>query len=193
MRKGCLGVVVVMWVSFCLILPAFGQTPAPKDERKHTTAGKYATSVEAYEMWKAAQDKVKVLDVRTPEEYVYVGHPPMAFNVPSKVWSGKFNAEKKDYDLDDNADFEAQVKKLFPPDTTLVVLCRSGHRSAAAVNRLTRAGFTNVYNIVDGFEGDKISDEDSYNKGKREKNGWKNSTAPWTYDLDAKLVYTPAK
>jgi len=32
--------------------------------------------------------------------------------------------------------------------------------------------------MVDGFEGDKVTDEDSYFKGKRLKNGRKNSTAP---------------
>lgn len=34
-------------------------------------------------------------------------------------------------------------------------MCRSGGRSAAAVNLLAGAGFTNVYNITDGMEGDK--------------------------------------
>ena len=37
---------------------ATAQTTAPKDEKKHTTIGKYATAAEAYEMWKANPDKV---------------------------------------------------------------------------------------------------------------------------------------
>ena len=42
---------------------------------KKTTLGLYVTAAEAYEKWKAAPDKVKVIDVRTPEEYAFVGHP----------------------------------------------------------------------------------------------------------------------
>lgn len=101
--------------------------------------------------------------------------------------------EKKSYELKDNPDFESYAKEKFELSDTLMVMCRSGHRSAASVNRLFKAGFKNIYNIVDGFEGDVISDEESYFNGKRLKNGWKNSTAPWTYGLDANLVYAPAK
>ena len=140
-------------------------------------------------MWKANPDKIKIVDCRTQEEYVFIGHSAMAYNIPSKLWTGKWNEEKKDYDLQDNPDFEAYAKKKFALSDSIFVMCRSGHRSASSVNRLTKAGFTNVYNITDGFEGDKIKDEESYLNGKRMKNGWKNSGAPWTYDLDAELIY----
>lgn len=187
----------VVLVSLILVLgfvsATLAQTAAPKDERKHTTLGKYVTAAEAYQMWKANPEKVKVLDCRIPEEYAFVGHAPMAYNVPSKLWTGKWDGEKKDYVLDDNPDFVAQVKKLFALDDTILVMCRSGHRSAPSVNKLAEAGFTNVYNITDGFEGDKVTDEDSYYKGKRMKNGWRNSSAPWTYDIDTTLLYNPAK
>jgi rhodanese-related sulfurtransferase len=165
----------------------------PKDEKKHTKLAKYATAQEAYQEWKANPGKVTILDIRTEEEYVFVGHPPMAQNIPSKIWAGKWSAEKKDYPLADNPEFVDQVKKKFPTDATLMVMCRSGHRSAAAVNVLAEAGFTNAINIVDGFEGDKISDEESYQNGKRMKNGWRNSGSPWTYDLDPNLVYISSK
>ena len=49
---------------------------------KQTTLGLYVTAAQAYEMWKAAPDKVKIIDVRTPEEFAFVGHPEMAWNVP---------------------------------------------------------------------------------------------------------------
>ena len=52
-----------------------------------------------------------------------------------------------------------------------------------AVNALAKAGFTQVHNIIDGFEGDKVEDPESVYHGKRMRNGWKNS-APWTYRLD---------
>ena len=59
-----------------------------------------------------------------------------------------------------------------------------------AVNALAKAGFTKVYNIIDGFEGDKVEDPESVYHGKRMRNGWKNA-APWTYELDPTLVWIP--
>jgi hypothetical protein len=46
-------------------------------------------------------------------------------------------------------------------------------------------------NIVDGFEGDALKIKGSYNNGRRLINGWKNSGAPWTYELDPDLMYLP--
>ncbi|MGB3400695.1 MAG: rhodanese-like domain-containing protein [Candidatus Deferrimicrobiaceae bacterium] len=165
----------------------------PKDPKKQTPIGKYVTSLEAYDMWKANPGKVKIIDVRTPEEYVFVGHAAMAVNIPSQLWNGKFDGEKKKFALPENPEFEATVQKIAGKDEPILVTCRSGGRSAAAIARLAKAGFTNVYNIVDGFEGDVVADADSYYIGKRMVNGWKNSAAPWTYALDPKLVYTLPK
>jgi len=170
---------------------AIAQTQVPSSKKKQTVAGNYATALQAYEMWKANPDKVRILDCRTPEEYVFLGHPEMAHNIPSSVWTGVWNPEKKSFDLKGNLDFEAEAKKRFELDDTILLMCRSGNRSAASANRLTKAGFTDVYNMVDGFEGDKVKDEESYYNGKRMKNGWKNSGAPWTYNLDPKLIYAP--
>jgi rhodanese-related sulfurtransferase len=52
------------------------------------------------------------------------------------------------------ADFVTRVKKVAKPDDTLLVMCRSGHRSAQAGNLLAEAGFRSVYNIPDGMERD---------------------------------------
>ena len=79
-----------------------------------------------------------------------------------------------------NPDFIDHVKEVFKPDDTVVAMCRSGGRSAFAINMLAKAGFTKLYNIIDGFEGDTVNDPESVYYGKRMKNGWKNS-APWTY------------
>ena len=54
---------------------------------------------------------------------------------------------------------------------------------------LAQEGFKNVYTITDGFEGEEVKDENSYFKGKRMINGWKNSGAPWTYELNPELVF----
>ncbi len=88
-----------------------------------------------------------------------------------------------------NENFVTDVKKKFKVTDTIMIMCRSGARSAVSVNMLARAGFKNVYNIIDGFEGDKLNVPESYNNGKRLVNGWKNSGAPWTYKLDHKKVY----
>ena len=68
-------------------------------------------------------------------------------------------------------------------------MCRSGGRSALAVNQLAKAGFVNVYNIIDGMEGDNVDDPGSVYHGKRMRNGWKNSGLPWTYDLSPQLCW----
>ncbi len=47
-------------------------------------------------------------------------------------------------------------------DDTIMVTCRSGGRSAIAVNMLAKGGFKNAYNIVDGVEGDSIDDPDKW-------------------------------
>ncbi len=164
----------------------------PQDQRKHTKLGKYATAVEAYEMWRATPASVFIVDVRTPEEYDFLGHPTMAANVPSMLWTGSFDASKKTYPLAVNPKFVDAMKQRFKPADTLLLVCRSGQRSAAAANKLIEAGFTNVYSVVDGFEGEKVADKASPGYGKRLHDGWRNSKAPWTQDLDEKLVYLPA-
>ena len=69
----------------------------------------------------------------------------------------------------------ARSQEFAKPTDTILVMCRSGGRSAMAVNRLAEAGFTNVYNITDGMEGDEVKDPDSVYQGQRLVNGWKNS------------------
>ena len=62
---------------------ALGQETKPAlPKEKQTTLGLYVTSKEAYEMWKTSPEKIKILDVRTREEYIYVGHADMAWNIP---------------------------------------------------------------------------------------------------------------
>jgi rhodanese-related sulfurtransferase len=163
----------------------------PEDPKKHTTPGLYVTAKEAYAMWNKDQDKIKILDCRTPEEYALVGHAPMAINIPFQFMAYRWNPKKKEYAMKDNPRFIQQAKKAFQPTDTILVMCRSGHRSAKTVDKLTKAGFKNVYNISDGFEGDKVKDKNDPTFGKRTKDGWRNSALPWTYDLDTNLMYLP--
>ena len=154
---------------------------------KQTTLGLYVTAAQAYEMWKAAPDKVKIIDVRTPEEFAFVGHPEMAWNVPVAFVTYERKDGKFTYGPKMNATFVSQVREIAQPGDILLVTCRSGGRGAMAVNQLAAAGFTNAYNIVDGIEGDTVDDPESVFHGKRMKNGWKNC-APWVYDVDPEKV-----
>ena len=52
---------------------------------KQTALGLYVTAKEAWEKWKVEPEKVKILDVRTPEEYLFVGHPTMAWKIPIAI------------------------------------------------------------------------------------------------------------
>ena len=164
----------------------------PKD--KHTRPGLYVTAAQAYEMWKAAPERIRLIDVRTPEEYAFVGHAEGVWNVPLAFVTYHRTAGRFEHAPRFNPDFVAEVRKIAGPKDTLLVMCRSGGRSAKAVNLLADAGFEAVYNIVDGFEGDKVDDPGSVFHGKRMRNGWKNS-APWLYSIDPEkvmLAETPA-
>jgi len=156
-------------------------------ERKQTTLGLYVTAAQAYEMWKATPDKVKVIDVRTPEEYAFVGHPEMAWNIPMAFVTYQRKDGKTEYNVEMNSAFVTEVKGIAEPADILLVTCRSGDRSARAVDMLVAAGFTNAYTIVDGVEGDKVEDPGSVFVGKRMRNGWKNS-APWVYGFDPEKI-----
>lgn len=184
-------VVSALALALLLLGSAARAAETPGDPAKRTTLGKYLTSVEAWRMWRAAPAMVFVLDVRTVEEYDLLGHPEMAANIPLAVRAGGFDAARRAYPLAANPRFVDEVRRRHKPGDTLLVICRSGNRSAVAVNLLARAGFTQVYNVVDGFEGDPVADKASPDHGKRVREGWRNSPLPWTTDLDPRLVYQP--
>lgn len=157
-------------------------------QQKQTTPGLYVTAAEAYDMWKADPDKVKVLDVRTLEEYIFVGHAAMAWNIPLAFQTHTWDDEKHMFAVKPNPLFVEQVNSWATPQDILLVICRSGGRSAMAVNMLANSGFKNVYNIIDGMEGDLVKDPENLFHGKRMKNGWKNSGVPWTYENNPKQI-----
>lgn len=110
-----------------------------------------------------------ILDVRTDAEFIWVGHP----NVPNVV-NISYNIEKKGRWIV-NPSFVTDVDGIFGSvkDTHIITMCRSGQRSQNAAEALDLAGYTNVSNMIDGFEG---GGKDSY--GYRTVNGWKNSQLP---------------
>ena len=156
-------------------------------EGKQTTPGLYVTAKQAYEMWEDNPQRIKIIDVRTPEEYAFIGHPKEAWNVPIAFVTYQRKNGITEYGPRQNTDFVDEIKKIVKPGDTLLLMCRSGSRSAMAVNLLAEAGLENLYNITDGFEGDKVDDPGSVFHGKRMRNGWKNS-APWIYTIDPERI-----
>jgi rhodanese-related sulfurtransferase len=130
---------------------------------------------EAYEL--ANQPSSYIIDVRSIAEYVFIGHPEMAFNIPFSFWNEELQK------LVPNADFIADIKASFKKDDVLIFLCRSGGRSLNAAKKIVETGFTRVHNLTQGFEGKK--DENGY----RTIGGWKNSGVSYTYNLNKELVY----
>jgi rhodanese-related sulfurtransferase len=158
---------------------------------KETVLGLYVTAKEAYEKWKADPEKVKILDVRTPEEYLFVGHPTMAWKIPIAAQIYEWDADKGKFPMKLLPDFVSRVSEAAKPEDTILVTCRSGGRSAIAVNLLAKVGFKHVYNIIDGVEGDAVEDPASVFLGQRLVNGWKNSGCPWTYNLTPDRMLLP--
>ena len=180
---------VFILVSFIAVASASEEVTKPDlPKGKQTSLGLYVTAAEAYDMWLAAPDAVKVFDVRTLEEYIYIGHASMAWNIPLLFQTHEWDTEKGYFAFQPNPGFLSQAMEAAGPEDTILVMCRSGGRSAMAVNLLAEAGFTNVYQITDGMEGDVIKDPLSVFQGQRLMNGWKNSGLPWTYKPDPEKI-----
>ena len=161
--------------------------------KKQTGLGLYVTAVEAADM---LQDPdVVLVDVRSRVEVAFVGIPKRAnVNIPYKIMPGfaEFDPEKGTYSLVPNPDFakvfdEYAQENDISRDSTVILICRSGGRSARATDVLKEMGYSNVYSLVDGFEGDKASDGPQ--QGQRVVNGWKNAGLEWSYKLSEGQVY----
>ncbi len=168
--------------------------PAKVPEIKQSDLKLYLSAKEAYAM-KKANDKVILIDVRTPEELQYVGNAGAILdgNVPYVLndLSG-YDEKMKHYKNSANSDFTTAVEELVSKkggnkESEIILMCRSGDRSSKGASLLGKAGYTKVYSVVDGFEGDKAKDGE--NKGKRTVNGWKNANLPWDYAMDKDKMY----
>ena len=165
----------------------------PIVEQRQTKLELYVTAKEAFDMWQADPEGVKILDVRTPEEWVFTGHTPMATLIPFAFMAYVWDEEKGGFTWSLNPEFLERVQERFAPTDTILVTCRSGGRAAMAINMMTAAGYTNAYNILDGMEGSRVDDPDSVFNGMRRKNGWVMSGLPWTYDLDPAVMAVPKR
>ncbi len=161
---------------------------------KRTVLGLYLTSADAYAKWKADPDSMPIVDVRSPEEYVFVGHPTMALNIPVSLVAWESIDGQPKMKMKPNPHFIAEMRKRFKPEDAILIICRSGARSTVAVNILAEAGFKAAYNVHDGVEGDKVKNPDSVFHGMRKKDSWKNAGLPWTYSVDpAKMIFPVGK
>lgn len=113
-----------------------------------------------------AEPQAVLVDCRTEIEHMYVGHPPGAEHV---AWQ-----EAPDWDIDPA--FAAKVGRLLGHDLNrpVLLLCRSGHRSVLAGEALEAAGFTQVINILEGFEGPL---DEQFHRGTQ--GGWRYHGLPW--------------
>lgn len=166
-------------------------------EIKRTKQALYLDAPEAYSLKQQLGDKAYFLDVRTRYEVSYVGMPTIAdANIPyvehpeEAPWDDKAGRFK----LDVNSDFGPELARRLADkglnkEDTIIVMCRSGDRSARAANLLNELGYRKVYSVVDGFEGDLA--RDGAKAGQRVVNGWKNAGLPWSYKLDKNKLYFP--
>lgn len=161
-------------------------------EAKRTELNLYVTAAEVPALKK--EKGAVFIDIRSPEEVAFLGmasdvdfHVPYKFNLASHEL--KFNEKKSTYDMKSNPNFITEIESALMKadkigeDTPIILMCRSGDRSSAAVGALQKYGYKNIYTVVDGYEGD-LSKE-----GARTVNGWKNSNLPWSYKLDKNKIY----
>lgn len=168
--------------------------PAPSDPKKQTPQGLYVNSVEAYEMMRN-DPKVILVDVRTPEEWQFVGYTDKAqIMIPTVQFQyDELDAKKPRYKSVNNINFvselEEKAAELGADETsTYILMCRSGSsRAQPGAKMLDQYGYKNVYIMTDGFEGGKLKEGD--HKGYRLKSGWKYNNLPWTYKLTASNAY----
>ncbi len=155
-----------------------------------TSLGLYLSPKAAH---KALTDNPDILlvDVRDPVEVSFIGHPVgMDQNIPSRLATLELDPKKGAYKMISNPNFVAEMDALLKREgltksDPLFVTCRSGPRSAAAARLLIKAGYTNVWNLVEGFEGSTNAD------GVRAKNGWRNAGMPWEYKLTPNTAWAP--
>ncbi len=186
--------------SLSLSLPALaeGVDASTLPDYKRSRLQLYLTPQEAYKIVGEASAQTLFLDVRTRAEAMYVGMPNAADALVPYVEHQElmtdWDERRHMYQLEPNSDFAAEAEirlkeKGLAKTDRVILICRSGDRSARAADLLANAGFKQVYSIVEGFEGD--SAKDGHKAGQRIVNGWKNAGLPWSYTLIKSKMYFP--
>jgi len=173
----------------------FTRPEATVPANKRTTRGLYVTATDAYEMVGEDAAKVLFIDVRTRGELQFIGMPTSVDgHVPILVEAtpAQWDDAAASFKLVPNAEFVSAVdarlaQKGLTRDAAVIVICQGGIRAARAADTLTQAGYTMVYTVIDGFEGDPEAEGPM--KGQRRVNGWRNAGLPWTTKLDRAKMY----
>ena len=129
------------------------------------------TPKEAFELLKSNPSAV-LIDVRSSMEYLFVGHAKGSIHVS---W-----IDEPDWTI--NKHFAAEVRQLMLGGVSLskkdsapvVLICRSGKRSLEAGEVLIKENFAEVYNVLEGFEGDLDENHQRSSLG-----GWRFHGLPW--------------
>jgi rhodanese-related sulfurtransferase len=127
----------------------------------------YAGAVTPTEAWAlVSQRKARLVDVRTPAEFRFVGAVPDSVNIE---WRGA--------DILPSAMFVSALHHVARTSEPILLLCRSGVRSHSAALAAAAAGFTRAYNVLEGFEGQRN------HAGQRGQiDGWRRHGLPWAQD-----------
>jgi rhodanese-related sulfurtransferase len=127
------------------------------------------TPAQAYDLLKQRPDAVLV-DVRTRAEWSYVGTPDL-----SELGRQVVLLEWVTFpDGAHNQNFVSQLGGSAPKDSPVMFICRSGARSVWAAEAATAAGYSEAYNVLEGFEGPPDRDR---HRGRTA--GWKVAGLPW--------------
>lgn len=118
--------------------------------------------------------RVRLIDVRSHMEFLFVGHPKEAIHIS---W-----IDQPEWTI--NPDFVDEINEALiarrstPFDniifTPIILICRSGIRSIEAGKLLLKHGFKTVYSVEGGFEGDL---DDTHRRST--VNGWRYYGLPW--------------
>jgi len=128
----------------------------------------YAGGVTPLDAWQLiSAGAATLIDVRTAEERKFVGQIPDSLHVAWATGTAMTRNPRFTREL------EAKAKK----DQVLLFICRSGKRSADAAQAATKSGFANVFNVLEGFEGEI---DDQRQRGKL--GGWRSYDLPWQQD-----------
>ena len=107
-----------------------------------------------------------LIDIRMEIESMYVGRPPGAVNIP---WY-----EYPDFTPNPEQFGALVLEEAGRKDRPVLLICRSGQRSLEAAQVLEQQGFSDVVNVVHGFEGDLDA---QFHRSTL--NGWRFEGLPW--------------
>jgi len=126
----------------------------------------YSGAVSPAEAWALRQQLPGsvIVDVRSAAEWQFVGVVPDAVRIELRTYPG----------MVPNPGFVTQLQQQVDKSATVLFICRSGARSDEAARLAAEAGYSQVYNVLEGFEGDRDA---AQHRGS--VNGWKAAGLPW--------------